>query len=148
MKKLLTLIIAAPLLALLGGVGVASYAIGQTWTSADTQTLVAGLVNACLMGGVILGALLALLVGIPLAIRAYGEAGRARQTWVEPPIARPVLPVIDGQWQPLPPHSGQPPAVPPWQVTGGGHLDLMPGEQRLLPDASGRFWHDVTGGEG
>jgi hypothetical protein len=139
MKKVLTLLAAAPLLALLGGVGVMSYTIGQSWTSADTQTLVAGLVSACMVGGIILGTLLALLVGIPLAIRAYGEAGRARQQW---PEFAPPGPLVDGQWQLLPPPNGQPPTVPPWQVTGGGHVDLMPADQRLLADAHERFWMD------
>jgi hypothetical protein len=134
-KKVLTLIAAAPLLALLGGIGVISYTIGQTWTSADTQTLVAGLVTSCMVGGMILGTLLALLVGIPLAIRAYGEAGRARQQWPEP---MPPRSVIDGQWQSLPPTNGQVPPVPPWQVTGGGQLDLM--DDRLHLSGEKRFW--------
>ena len=134
---LLTLIIGTPILALFVGVGIFAYNASATWTSADNQAVVTGLAAVCGSGIIVLGLMIALIVVIPLAIRAYGESGRARQQWAEPPMETP--------YRMLPPDQHQYPALPgptqanPWTVTGGGHFDDMP-----APAQDGRF--RLTGG--
>ncbi len=127
MKKMLILLVAAPVLALLGGVGLLALSIGQTWTSTNTQSLITGLSAVCGGGVVVIALFLALIVGVPLAIRAYGEAGKARRNWDYDDLPMPGMPgpVMDGAWRSLPGPGDMPP-VPPWQVTGGGQLDLLP----------------------
>ena len=106
------MLIAIPTLALFGGVGAIAWQVGQTWTSADTQSLISATAAVCDGGAVVVGAMLALVVGVPLALRAYGEAGRAQREWPAPrPLLwreerPPQLPgerAIDGAWHALPP---------------------------------------------
>lgn len=130
MKKILTLIGAVPVLALFGGVGVLAYRIAETWNAETTQGLVTGLTVVCGGGTLVLCILLALIVGVPLAIRAYGEGGSSRRAWGEsiPPgwdELPPRLPMrrspgmIDTQWRQLPD------PTPPWGATGGGNSQLL-----------------------
>jgi hypothetical protein len=130
-KKILALIVAIPALALFGGVGVLAYRISETWSEATTQGLVTGLTVVCGGGALVLCVLLALIVGVPLAIRAYGEGGMSHRawsggrtafpTWDEyPSPRRPPSAVVDGHWRELPP------APPPWGMTGGGSTQLLP----------------------
>lgn len=134
MKKILTLIGAVPVLALFGGVGVLAYRIAETWNAETTQGLVTGLTVVCGGGTLVLCILLALIVGVPLAIRAYGEGGSSRRAWGEsipsgwdePPSRLPMrrLPgMIDTQWRQLPD------STPPWGATGGGNSQLLPPQQ-------------------
>ena len=103
---LLTLILAVPILALFIGVGIFAYNASATWTSADNQATVTALAAVCGSGIVVLGLMIAFIVGIPLAIRAYGESGRARREWAEPPMETPY------QARPRPPPTrGQSPAA-------------------------------------
>lgn len=137
MKKLLVLILAIPALALFGGIGVLAYRISDTWTDATTQGLVTGLTVVCGGGALVVCVLLALIVGVPLAIRIFGEAGISHRAWGGGRTAVlpawddfPALPLrqprqsnlIEGQWRQLP----EPPAQPPWGMTGGGHTQLLP----------------------
>lgn len=125
---LLTLIIGTPILALFVGVGIFAYNASASWTSADNQATITALAAVCGSGIVVLGLMIAFVVGIPLAIRAYGESGRARREWAEPPMETP--------YRMLPPQPEYP-ALPgptqqanPWTVTGGGHFDDMPAPQQ------------------
>lgn len=130
---ILTWILAAPLLALLGGVGIFAFSVADSWTNANTQAAITGISAVCGTGIVVLGLIVGLIVGVPLAIRAYGEAGRANRDWGPPPA-------IDAPYRPLPPGQDYP-ALPgpaqtanPWTVTGGGHFDDLP-----APQQDGRF---------
>ena len=147
MKDLLYTIAAIPALALVGGFGILAYRIGETWNSATTQSLVTGLTVVCGGGALLFAILLACIVGIPLAIRAYGEGGASRRAWTNDddgwgnPMRisssrnddwsavsskrQPSL--IDGQWQRMSePAPAQPSSTPPWGMTGGGNTQLLP----------------------
>ena len=127
-KTILVGLIAIPVLALFGGIGFLAYTIGQHWDARSTDSLITGLVATCGGGAVVIGVLLALIVGVPLALRSYGEAGRARREWQEAPPYLDRSPygrnAIDIEWQRLPP--ALPPQAPPWGATGGGQYNLLP----------------------
>lgn len=123
-------LVALPVLALFGGFGFLAYQIGQTWDARSTDSLIAGLVATCGGGVVVIGILLALIVGIPFAIRMFGEAGYSQRAWRDLPPATPLpaLPFpdrtqrpIDTTWQAMPSA-----AAPPWGMTGGGNIGLLP----------------------
>jgi hypothetical protein len=125
MKGLITGLVAAPVLALFVGVGVLAWRIGDTWDQRNTDSLVTALAATCAGGAIIVGLLLALIVGVPLALRAYENGGYARRAW---PAETPA------QWRQLP--GSRPPAwaeQPPmltdkqggqWQSAGMGQYDL------------------------
>jgi hypothetical protein len=124
-------LVALPVLALFGGMGFLAYQVGQTWDARSTDSLIAGLVATCGGGVVVIGLLLALIIGIPFAIRMFGEAGYSQRAWREPPppayLPRVPFPertqsAVDTTWQSLP----APVAVPPWGMTGGGNIGLLP----------------------
>lgn len=140
-KTILVGLIAIPVLALFGGIGFLAYTIGQHWDARSTDSLVVGLVATCGGGAVVIGVLLALIIGVPLALRSYSEAGRARREWQEvsppnygrDPYGRNA---IDAEWQRLPPAPmGQPSQPPPWGATGGGHYQLLPPQDRRFGEA-------------
>lgn len=134
MKKLLILVAIVPILGLFGGIGVLSWRISETWTDVTTQSLVTGLTVVCGGGALIVAVLLALIVGVPLAVRIFGEAGISHRAWSggrttlpsswdDVPLTAHRLPsAIDTQWRALP----QPPSMPPWGATGGGNPQLLP----------------------
>ena len=68
----------------------------------------------------VIGLVLAVLIGVPVAIRMYGESGRARQQWQDfPPYNG--SSIIEGEWQCLPTQASHyTPTVPPWQVGSDG----------------------------
>jgi hypothetical protein len=68
-KMLVAAIVAAPFVALLGGVGVLAYNVSQTWDARNTDALISGLVASCGMGGIVVAGLLAAIIGIPMAMR-------------------------------------------------------------------------------
>ena len=128
-QTIVSLLVAVPVLALFGGVGFLAYQVGQTWDARSTDSLVAGLVATCGGGAVIIGVLLALIVGVPLALRAYERGGQARQAWPEP------------QYRALPPASSaphwqqQPPMIADkqagsWHSSGPGQYDLWDANQQ------------------
>lgn len=126
-KGLLAGLVALPILALFGGMGMLAYQIGQTWDQRNTDALVTAVASICAGGAVIVGLLLALIVGVPLALRAYENGGRARHAW---PAETPA------QWRALPPASSKPAWAeqPPmltdsqqqgtWQSLGPGAYDM------------------------
>lgn len=125
MKGLITGLVAAPVLALFVGVGVLAWRIGDTWDQRNTDSLVTALAATCAGGAIIVGLLLALIVGVPLALRAYEGGGYARRAWTAE---------TQTQWRQLP--VSRPPAwaeQPPmltdnrqgaWQSTGATAYDL------------------------
>lgn len=106
-QTILAVLVAIPVLALFGGIGFLAWQIGQTWDARSTDSLISGLVVSCSAGGIVIAILLSLIVGIPLALRAYERGGIARQAWQEPqyralPPSRPPLwaeqpPMIEGK---------------------------------------------------
>lgn len=125
MKTLLAGLVAAPILALFVGIGVLAWRIGDTWDQRNTDALVTATASICAGGAIIVGMLLALIVGVPLALRAYENGGYARRAW---PAETPA------QWRQLP--GSRPPTwaeQPPmltdkqggqWQSAGVGKYDL------------------------
>lgn len=136
MKKIITLVAVVPVLALFGGIGILALRISDSWNAATTQSLVTGLTVVCGSGALVFAILLACIVGIPLAIRAYGEGGLSHRAWQsggggrlalrEPDDWQPVYPpkrqpsMIEGEWSRLPG------PTPPWGMTGGGDTRLLP----------------------
>lgn len=94
-KTLVTIVVLAPFVALLGGVGFLFYQIGQRWDARSTDSLIAGLVATCGGGTMVIGVLLAIIIGVPFAIRMLREAGQSERVWRHlPPEPRyPPLPV-------------------------------------------------------
>lgn len=86
-KILVTIVALAPFLALFIGVGILFHHIGRTWDAHTTESLIMGLVATCGGGVVIIGVLLAIIIGVPFAIRLLREASQA-----------------EGAWRPLPPY--------------------------------------------
>ena len=124
-KAILASAVLVPVLALFLGVGILADAIGRTWDARATDGLITGLVATCGGGAVVIGVLLALIVGVPLALRAYERGGQARQAWPEP---RYLPPAQQQGWQAGPPmltdkQQGQ------WLSSGGQQYDLWDGEQ-------------------
>ncbi len=152
MKQLFYTIAAIPALALIGGIGVLAFRIGETWNSATTQSLVTGLTVICGGGALLFAILLACIVGVPLAIRAYGEggathrnwsaAGDGRDGWGTP--MRPALPRFD-EWPPIPPKR-QSRLMPPTAADAiEGQWSRMPEPPLIPPPQSTPPW-GMTGG--
>ncbi len=124
MKDILTVLVAGPILALFVGIGLLAMRIGDTWTPQMTNQVVTGFTMACGAGAVVLALILALIIGIPMAIRYMEAHNRAGGR------PRDLGPVIDADWHPVPGPT-QPPALPgptqapPWGLTGGGQVDLL-----------------------
>lgn len=137
MKQLLYTIAAIPALALIGGIGVLAWRIGETWDSTTTQSLVTALTVICGGGALLFAILLACIVGIPLAIRAYGEGGTSRRKWLyedhdagdgwgtpnrralphlddwQPVTSKRQPPMIEGQWHRMSDYPTTPPPSQP-----------------------------------
>ena len=126
-KSLVVGVVALPVLALFLGVGMLAMKIGDTWDARSTDSLIVGLIATCGGGAVIIGVLLALIVGVPLALRAYERGGMARQAWPEQQLLPPPMSRQQG-WQEQPPmltdkQQGQ------WLSQGNQQYDLWDGEQ-------------------
>lgn len=92
MWKLFAVLVAStPFLIVFVGIGVLALNISATWDARNTDALISGLVASCGMGGVIMGGLLALLIGVPLAIRILRETHLPilRLRGATPPRGRP-----------------------------------------------------------
>lgn len=125
-------------LALFGGVGLFAWQVGQTWNHSDTQTLIGGLIAACSGGFVVLALIVGLVVGVPLALRAYSQGAEARRHWQEWDDPRPLSGPGPGRaapWLEQPPQITQQPGEGRWLSAGPAQYDLIEAEQ------------DVTEGE-
>lgn len=129
-------LIAVPVLALFLGVGVLAMQIGEHWTDATTASLVTGLTTVCGGGFVVLSLIVAIVVGIPFAIRMFGESGRANSTWATMPPPPPRYASGLPNWQePRPPLLEAKPEGGQWLTQGPGAYDLW--EQDQDPAAQG-----------
>ena len=124
-KTILAMAFAAPIIALMGGVGILAWQVGQTWTEAQTASLIMGLVTVCGGGALVAAFLLALVVGIPFAIRTTGDLGSARRAWDPGPPPR-VLPGPGPQrWiEDRPPTMIKDKNVGSWQASQAAQYDL------------------------
>lgn len=66
-------VILAPILVVLWGVGVWANQLAHTWTPGNTDSLVNGAIMMCGLGLFFPALILAILVGIPYAIRLFRE---------------------------------------------------------------------------
>ena len=118
-KGFLAAVFAVPSLIALAGFGILAYQIGETWDARSTDSLISGLVAVCASGAMVMVFLLALIVGVPLALRAYERGGQARQTWPEPQY-RQLPPARPPAWAEQPP-TIEDKSAGSWQTTGQGY---------------------------
>jgi hypothetical protein len=81
LERFLMLVLAIPILAVFGGIGVLAFQIGETWQSGDTRALISGATAACSGGFVVVALVLGLVVGVPLALRAYSAGAWSHRRW-------------------------------------------------------------------
>lgn len=81
MKEALSNLLLLAGLAIFVGFGVFAWQVGQSWSHSDTQTLIGGLIAACSGGFVVLALIVGLVVGVPLALRAYSQGADIRRRW-------------------------------------------------------------------
>ena len=110
-------------LAILTGVGVLAFKIGDTWTETTTQSMVTALATVCGGGAVVFALLVALIVGIPMATRYFAESGKAARQWdyTPPPPRR--IPQLDGYTSGPPLLTAKPDNAGTWQ-SGQGGVDI------------------------
>jgi hypothetical protein len=129
-EKWVALVISVPLLAIFGGVGILAFQIGETWEAGDTRALISGFTTACAGGFVVLALVLGLVVGVPLALRAYSAGAWSQRRWddwsqqVSPP-ARPALPAPRPTWMETPPQVAAREAEGEWRTLGPAAYDLF-----------------------
>ncbi len=126
-KAILATAVLVPVLALFLGVGILADAVGRHWDARSTDSLITGLTVSCGGGAIVVGLLLALIVGVPLALRAYERGGMAQRAWPEPQYLPPPM-SRQQPWQEQPPlltdkQQGQ------WLSQGSQQYDLWDGEQ-------------------
>lgn len=123
-------------LAILGGVGVLAWQVGETWTSSDTQALITAFAMVCGGGAVLIAVLVAMVLGVPMAIRYFGEAGRARQSWGDAPVPMrgmsPVTRQLGGYDPPMLTASKDDAGT--WQSGGPSAYDLWDEEEQTVWD--------------
>lgn len=83
MKKILSLVVAAPILALFGGIGVLAYRIAGKWDERNTDVLISNITMVCGIGGLVLALALAAFVGLVFYARWQRD-----KHWDEPPMWR------------------------------------------------------------
>jgi len=141
MEKVLSAMATIAMLVLFWGVGVLAWQIGDKWTEANTQSLITSVAVACGGGALLMAVLLALIVGVPMAIRYFGEAGRARQTWepMPPPMPRRV-PQLDG-------YTSGPPLLTAQRGEGGTWQSMGPGQYDTWDDEEDLTWDEPPAGQ-
>lgn len=141
MERALSGLASIAVLALFGGVGVLAYKIGETWTEANTQSLITSVAMVCGGGAVLVAVLVAMVLGVPMAIRYFGEAGRARQTWdpMPPPMPRRV-PQLDG-------YTSGPPLLTAQRGEGGTWQSMGPGQYDTWDDEEDLTWDEPPAGQ-
>ena len=127
-------LVAVPVLALFLGVGVLAMRIGDHWTEATTASLVTGLTTVCGGGFVVISLIVAIVVGIPFAIRMFGESGRANSTWAALP---PTMPRYAS-------------GLPTWREAGPPMLEAKPDGGQWLTQGPGAYdlWEDQETAQG
>ncbi len=138
-ETIFALVVAGPILALFCGAAFLMLQIGHTWDSRSTDTLITGLVATCGGGMVVIGMLLAIIVGIPFAIRMFSESGHSRRSWqIEPPVRHNSIPLSPSS----PFWNGHPPLLTDkqqgsWQSVGQKGYDLW--TDQLPPNKDDNF---------
>jgi hypothetical protein len=131
-KMIVTMIVASPFVALLGGVGVLAYNVSQTWDARNTDALISGLVASCGIGGIVMAGLLAAIVGIPMAMRLMdkwreSDAVYSQRWGVSPRLPTPSL----GYREPKPPLLDANQTDGSWHSAGVQAYDLWEDREQL-----------------
>ena len=135
-KKLFAVILAVPLVALMGGVGLWFYKVAESWGQTETAMMMGGLTAACTAGAMALALLLGLIVGVPLALRAYSAAAYSNKRWDDTVTIRPLQRDLPAQrsgqneWMVnQPPQIAGPVDEGAWRSSGPAAYDLWEGEE-------------------
>lgn len=101
------------------GVGVLAWKVGGTWDQRNTDMLITGLITVCMGGTMLTGGIVALIVGMPFALRIMRERretemldARMPSAWGNPrqmPIDAPFRVLPDDARPLLPGPGAQPP---------------------------------------
>lgn len=81
LKGLLVVLVGVPCMALFAGAGALAWRIGDTWDQRNTDSMVTAMASICAGGAIVIGVMLALIVGVPLALRTYSQGGQAQRSW-------------------------------------------------------------------
>ena len=81
LKGLLVVLVGVPCMALFVGAGALAWRIGDTWDQRNTDSMVTAMASICAGGAIVIGVMLALIVGVPLALRTYSQGGQAQRSW-------------------------------------------------------------------
>ena len=81
LKGLLVVLVGVPCMALFVGAGALAWRIGDTWDQRNTDSMVTAMASICAGGAIVIGVMLALIVGVPLALRTYSQGGHAQRSW-------------------------------------------------------------------
>lgn len=115
MKKIFSLVVAAPILALFVGIGLLAIRIGDHWDERNTDVLISNVTMICGMGGLAISLALAAFVGLVFYARWQRD-----KHWDEPPGWRQSpsrrLPSLGAQQQPW---MDIPPQLPDMQEPKG-----------------------------
>jgi len=84
MKKIFSLVVATPILALFVGIGVLAFRIGDSWDERNTDVFISNMTMICGIGGLALALALAAFVGLVFYARWQRD-----KHWDEPPMWRP-----------------------------------------------------------
>lgn len=81
LRGLLVVLVGVPCMALFVGAGALAWRIGDTWDQRNTDSMVTAMASICAGGAIVIGVMLALIVGVPLALRTYSQGGQAQRSW-------------------------------------------------------------------
>lgn len=146
MKKIFSLVIAAPILALFVGIGVLAFRIGDHWDERNTDVLISNVTMICGIGGLAISLALAAFVGLVFYARWQRD-----KSWDEPSGWRGSSPKRLPHPSTLqPPWMDVPPQLPDMQEPKGRLYTSGPGTyedlDRSLFDDNGVIdtqWRDV-----
>jgi hypothetical protein len=125
MKKIFSLVIAAPILALFVGIGVLAFRIGDHWDERNTDVLISNVTMICGIGGLAISLALAAFVGLVFYARWQRD-----KSWDEPPGWR------HGPSRRLPSPG---PHQPPWMDMPPQLPDMQEPKGRLYTSGPGAY---------
>ena len=114
LRGLLVVLVGVPCMALFVGAGALAWRIGDTWDQRNTDSMVTAMASICAGGAIVIGVMLALIVGVPLALRTYSQGGQAHRSWQQ----------YDRYPQYLPPQPTQHPQLVDSQHDYDGEFDV------------------------
>jgi len=136
MKKIFSLVVATPILALFVGIGVLAFRIGDSWDERNTDVFISNMTMICGIGGLALALALAAFVGLVFYARWQRD-----KHWDEPPLWRPDPPRrLSAAGPPQAPWLDMPPALSDTQAPKGRLYTSGPGmyedlDQSLFGDS-------------